>query len=182
MTPQNTESLLPDRVAALLGHGTSGGLASRLLASRRLAARLDEVLQQRLGPLPALDAAQARALELDAQGWSLLQQRAGAVWHGNAIAMVVDGRELRALLAEIGEDLRGWALRGRPLAPVAGTVAVAEIAAAIPAAGAGCLAAWCAAQPDSVRARIELRLAADLPAAGGVDGGAVVGWLLSQPA
>lgn len=182
MTPQAEPSPQPARVAALLGHGMSEDLAARLLASSRLAARLDGVLQHRLGPLPALDAAQARALDLDAPGWALLQRQAGAVWHGNAIAAVVNGDALRELVAEIGEGLRAWALRGRALAQPAGAAAVADLAAAIPSAGAMCVAAWCAAQPSPVRARVALRLPEELPVAEGPEGAAVVAWLLGQAA
>jgi len=177
----------PARVAALLGHGVSEALASRLLASDRLAARVLGVVETRLGELPALDSTQARALAMDADAIAELRLRAGAVWCGNAIAAVVGGPAVRELNAAIGEGLRLLALRGRALAQPVGIASPEAIAAALPGVGAGCLAAWCACQPAPLAARMAMRAppgtwpAGQAEPAGEAGGAAIVAWLLEQP-
>ena len=166
--------------AALLGYGVSERLVQRLVASDRLRPRLLAVLDRRLGPLPALDGGQARALAMDEAGLSGLCRQAGAVWQRGAIAALVDGASVRSLTGLIGEDLRILALRspgwGRPCTAASPDT----IAAMIPGLGAACLADWCASQPAALVRRLAWRAQeAAGPAAPG--GAAVVAWLLGQP-
>ncbi len=169
---------LPAQTAALLGHGVSEGLIVRLLASERLAARLLDVLEARLGPLPPLDPAQTRVLAMDAEALADLSRQAGAVWHGNAIAALVDGAAVRALTGAIGAELRTLALRGLALSQPAAMASPEAIAAALPGAGAACLVDWCASQPTPVAARLALRLSDASP--GRTGGAAIIAWLLGQ--
>lgn len=169
---------MPDRLAALLGHGVSEGLAARLQGEARLRAGLDRLLADRLGTLPELDAVQAHVLSMDGAALARLGAQAGAVWHASAIGRIVDGAAVRALVAAIGEDLRGVALRGRVLAGPETAAAPEAIAALIPHDGAACLAAWCAAQPRPVAARVALRWTPAAPgAAHRAQGPAIIAWL-----
>ena len=148
-----------DRLAAVLGGGLSEALAARLQAADRLHSRIEQVLAARLGAVEKPDTVQARLLGMDAPSLVRLAGEAGAVWHAAAIARLLDGAAVRALVALIGEDLRAAALRGRALAGPATASTPDEIASAIPLDGDACLAAWCEAQPMPVAARVGLRWA-----------------------
>ena len=173
-----SRAALPAQLAAALGHGVSTALAARLQAADRLRTRLDEILAQRFGAVTAPDAVQEQLLAMDAPALSRLADQAGAVWHAAAIARLVDGAAVRALVAAIGEELREVALRGHALAGP-GTISAPEaIAALIPQDGAACLAAWCEAQPVAVGMRVSLRRPAATPGeAHRAQGPAIIAWL-----
>ncbi len=166
--------------AALLGNGVSERLVQRLVASDRLRSRLLALLDRRLGPLPALDSAQARALAMDEAGLCELCRQAGAVWQRAAIAALVDGASVRSLTGLIGEDLRALALRspGWGLPPIAASPDT--IAAMIPSVGAACWADWCASQPPALVRRLAWR-PPEGATPGAPGGAAAVAWLLDQP-
>lgn len=178
------QSMLPARVAECLGHGVSEQLAERLLASDRLAGKLQAFLERKLGHMPILDAEQGHVLNLDNQGLAILSRQAGAVWHGDIIAGLVDGPSVRALVAAIGKDLWLLAVRGRALAQPAlaqpaAAITPELIAAALPEIGLGCLIDWCDAQPSPIAGRLALRLPYSGPRPSSQTGGAaIVSWLL----
>ncbi len=166
------------RLAAMVGHGMSAPLAERLLSSPRFAARLQSAMEARLGPLPQLDQAQARVLGMDEASLLLLVRQAGAIYNARSIAAIVDGPAVRQLINLISPELRVLALRALLFSQSDATTSPEAIAASIPIAGAGCLAAWREVQPASVAARLALPVPDDVqPLEGGV---AIVAFLLEN--
>ena len=176
----------PDQLTAALGHLIPVTLAARLQAADRFRTRLDAMLAERFGTVQSPDAVQERLLAMDAPALALLAAQAGAVWHAEAIARLVNGGAVRALVAAIGQDLRAVALRGRALAVNSDRALSSDelpqapeaIAALIPHSGAACLAAWCKVQPIAVGARVRLRCVAATPGAvHRAQGPAIIAWL-----
>lgn len=187
-------TLDPVRFADWLGHGVTPDLLCRVLAVPRLDSACRRLLDRRIGIVPEqLTSATATALTLDGLALLSLAQQAGAVWHGRAILQIIDGAEVRALVDAIGPGLRLAAIRHADLAGgipatgsgIDGPLDPARLAGAIASDGAGCLAAWCAAQPLAVGVRLLLRLP-PFPAAVGAAhhayGPAIIGALLDETA
>ena len=145
--------------------GVPAETVGRLLDSDRFGRRLRHLIEDRLEPLPgAPSISQAAVLAMDEPALDGLALRAGAVWHGRAMARAVDGQSVRAQVAAIGAELRalglaqGW-LRGPP-----STDAMPEdLALAVRRDGLACLHAWCREQPPAVGQRVALCLPPPLP-------------------
>ncbi|WP_131115253.1 hypothetical protein [Lichenihabitans psoromatis] len=171
----------PDRIAALIGHGASSNLVTRLLRSTRLRARLAEVVSARLGLVGSMTPVQAAILDLSEVGLSTLARRAGAIWHGRAIARAIDASDRRALVATLGTSLYGQALRGIALSPeLPGDLQGPEaLDVAVATDGAACLEAWRLAQPPGVALRVGLLRATVLVEALHRERGpSIVAWLV----
>ena len=173
---------LPSHLAAVLGPGLSETVAARLQGIERLRPRLDQILAARLGAVTEPDAVQAQVMGMDTSSLARLASEAGAVWHAAAIARLLDGEAVRALVPLIGKGLWTVALRGYTLSGPATASTPEEIASAIPADGAACLAAWCEAQPPPVAGRVGLRWAPSVPVTPGAAhrerGPAILAWLV----
>jgi hypothetical protein len=151
-------AVAPDRLAAVLGCGVSAGLVGRLSQSPRVWQRAAEYISQRLGDVGTLSREQARALAMRPDELIDLANRAGAIWHRGAIARIIDARARRSLVEMLGEKNYALSMAHGGLEPpgTAAELAPEDIAAAIPADGAACLAVWCEAQHHAVAERLRL--------------------------
>jgi hypothetical protein len=154
-----------ERLASVLGYGVSADLVGRLAQSSRLRMRLTSLIASRMGKIGELDREQARILAMSPDQLTDLSMRAGAVWHAAAILRIVDGVSRRILVARLGEKNYQLGLAFRSLQPPGTTLdrAPGEIAQAVPADGAACLAAWCESQPPAVAGRLRLTRPAASP-------------------
>lgn len=172
-----------DRVAALVGHGVSAALVGRVVRSPRLEARLASLVAARLGPLGVVDRGGAAVLAMTSDEQLQLAGSAGAVWHGDAIARIIDGPSHQTLLTGLGQHRYGAALAGRHLAPVKNPVDRSPelLLQAVAADGAACFAAWCDAQPAALAGRLRLvHPEASVEAAHRTFGPTIVTWLLER--
>ncbi len=148
----------PQRLAEWLGHGVDAELVARMMGVPRLQARCSALIDRRLGPVQP-SPTQARALSLDGLGVAGLVQQAGAVWHGRTVIRIIDGVEVRSLVAQLGPGLRMLAIRHAALAP---QEVEPKPSRALPAViaddGLRCVIAWCVAQPGPAGRRLLLRL------------------------
>lgn len=165
----------PVLVAPLLASGLSADTARYLLTSPRLGGRVSRYLADRLGHgdgsvLDPTDLALACA---DVGTLRDVAAQAGAVWHARRVCALVRGADIAELGDQLGEAVRHAALRHVALTPedVALTPedvdATPSLVADIMRDGRGCMAAWIAALPDWVSARVRLKWAdASQPPAG----------------
>jgi hypothetical protein len=156
-----TRAVAPERLAALLGHGLSSEAVARIQSSRRGRDALDRLLVGRFGSLPALDPVQQHVARLDGDRLTMLSFDLGAIWHARAIASIVAGDQVRALVETIGAERRLLAFRARDDAPDVGNehaATPASLAVAVPRDGMACLSAWCDLQPVAFATRLRLRL------------------------
>ena len=127
----------------------------------RIADRLTSLIAQRLGweqgeettdPLAALAARPATAL-------ARLGVAAGAIWHARSIRLLLDARDVEALVAQIGAPARALALANPTLGVAPPQQQPAEdLAAAAREAGSICLAAWLAYLPAGSRGKAAPKL------------------------
>lgn len=172
-----------DRIAALVGHGVSAALVGRMVRSARLEARLSSLVAARLGPLGDVDAGGAAVLAMTADERLDLAGRAGAVWHGAAIARVIDTPSHQALVTGLGGDGYGAALAGRHLAQVTAfpDLSPEAILRAVARDGIACFAAWCDTRSPALADRLRLvGPAAPAEAVHRASGPAIVAWLLER--
>ncbi len=172
-----------DRIAALVGHGVSAALVSRVVRSPRLEARLASLVAARLGRLDDVDRSGAAVLAMTPDAWHDLARSAGAVWHGDAIARVIDGPSHQALVTGLGQSGYARALAGRHLTQVTSPAdcSLELLLQAVAADGAACFAAWCDAQPPALAGRLRLvRPAAAVDAVHRTSGPTIVAWLLER--
>jgi len=189
--PERIRGASANRVAALLGPGLPSGLVDRLAGMARFTSRLHAAAASRLGDLPQLDLRQSAALALDADGLRGIALRAGAVWHAEALARIVDGAARRRVMASLGPAAYTLALKGRDLAPSgrATELPKGDLAVAAMVDGGCCWAAWSASQPAPVASRLSL-LNRDVPSLLDRDvpsqaahrnfGPAIIAWLLDR--
>lgn len=158
----------PERLSARLDPRLGAALIERLRACPRLRPRLARVL---VAP-PPLDGEETgegagalaeRLTECDPEE---LARLAGAVWHANALKLVISGKAVAELVQRIGPHARAFGLRNAALAVAEEAVATepAELAQAIERDGLRCLGAWLARVPAETRARLLLRLPPASPA------------------
>ena len=162
--PDLQRLLAADVLAASTLICTTPDLTRRLLACRRAAPTLGELLVARIGDLPpALGGVQALLLGMDAAALAVLAARAGAVRHARSLLRLLDGAALRALDGVFGSGPRNDALRLHALVAGAPPPDGADpLEAAIPRDGMGCLRAWCGRQPAAVGERVMLLLPAGM--------------------
>ncbi len=154
------DALTDEALAALLR--LPAPLAARLRTHARAARRLDRLVRDRLGPVPAQAGAAARALlRLDAGGLRDLAMRAGAVCHAGAVLRLIDGAVLRGFLAETGAGTRDAALHWQGLCEPTSEPDGTPLAARVARDGWRCLDLWCDAQPGPVARRVRLTLPPD---------------------
>ncbi|WP_158921292.1 hypothetical protein [Acidisphaera sp. S103] len=92
--------------------------------------------------------------------------QAGAVWHARRVCALVRGADIAELGDQLSEAVRHAALRHVALTPE-DVDATPSLVADIMRDGRGCMAAWIAALPDWVSARVRLKWAdASQPPAG----------------
>lgn len=128
--------------------------------TERFAVRFHAAVRERLGPPPAALPDQAAVLAMDASALDGLALRAGAAWHGRAMAQAVDGASVRALVGAIGPELHRVGLAHGARRPATGAALPApdRIVTALEEDGYACLLSWCLAQPASVGQEVALRL------------------------
>lgn len=159
MQQADYSELDPGSVAAWLGHGLPASVVKRLMAVPRFAGRVSGLIEARMGELPPqLEPTQAALLEMDRWALTGLALRAGAVWYGRLIAKMIDGASVRALVSEIGPQLRTTGLQRRDLAPDIQAEDLELLSQGLERQGMGCIKAWAMQQAPGIAMRLELRL------------------------
>lgn len=133
--------------------------------ARRLQQRLlDHFHLSRLQSLPTPDEADLEVLMLDDRQMGRLSRLCGAVWHAATLSREIRGEVVNQYRKDLGADTLQLALELRQLAGAADLLRTpAALLEAIDRDGAACLGAWLAAQPDSLRAWLRLRLDPAIP-------------------
>ena len=147
-----------ERVAMLIAPDLKAHVLSQLLAEPRFRTRILGLAAERLGRVSDAGHKAGQVLAMTSEDLQALAWRAGAVWHGRAVARIIDGESRRRLADHMGLDTLRLALEGLAVVPVEERVdlSVAAIIDAMPAMGAACLAAWSVVQPLSVARRLDL--------------------------
>ncbi len=139
-------------LASALGNTVPERLLERLLGMPRFNQRLHNLALSALPPRPdCLNHAQQIALDLDELALRGLALHAGAIIQACAIGRMIEGDQVRQLVARIGPQLRLFALRRRYLSPdKSRDIDPVTIADSLEPAGFACIIDWCGMQPDAV--------------------------------
>lgn len=150
-----------------VGNEVGAELAKRLRASPRLAGRLSALISEREGLPPpiaqdGLSPDDRKIATIPTRELGAIVLRAGAILWSGAIANAVRGREVAAIEAALGGQLRSFAIEHRapggidkPLEPFE------TLLERIMADGWRCYAGWCDAMPPAVGLRACLKMPLD---------------------
>lgn len=160
------ETIDPARLDACFDNRLGATLCGRLKGSRRLQDRLSRVVREHyaLRPQLAADAISDidRAVALaGVERVTELVRRGGAIYWGRTIAGVVRAQDVRALHAQLGEEVCRFAVAHQDLSgPKQPLEQLDGAATRIEQDGWRCLGAWCHDQPADIGMRVRLRLPA----------------------
>lgn len=156
-------------LAACLGHEVSAEQMVTLRDAPRFAPRMQQRLLEHfqlrdLTGLPVPDDADLQVLLLDEAQLARLPRLCGAVWHAATLSREIRGEVVNQYRQELGADTLRLALDLRQLAGAADLLRTpAALIEAIDRDGAACMGAWLAAQSESLRRWLRLRLDPSIP-------------------
>jgi hypothetical protein len=159
-------SIDPGRLDACFDNRFGADLCNRLKGSVRLQDRLTALVHRRYAlaswVAPEAISAADRAIALaGAEHLMVLARRAGAICWASTIAGAVLTQQVRALHAQLGEELCSFAVAHRDLSAAKRQLEPLDgIAARLDEDGRRCLGAWCHAQPTATGIRVRLKLPA----------------------
>jgi hypothetical protein len=143
-------------------------VSAEQMAALRGSRRFDQRIEQRLAehfhlqPLnrvPAPDVADLTVILLTEADLLRLPKLCGAVWHAATLSREIRSEVVNQYREALGVDTLNLALRMRQLAGAADLLRTpAALLDAIERDGAACIGAWLAAQPQSLREWLQLRL------------------------
>jgi hypothetical protein len=154
------------QLAHALGNEVGTELAKRLRGSSRLAKRLSALISEREGLPPqigpdALSADDRKIATTAPDQLGAIVLRAGAILWSGAIANAVRGREVAAIEAALGSELRSFAIEHRAAGGIDRPLEPFEtLRERIMADGWRCYAGWCDAVPPAVGLRASLKMPA----------------------
>ena len=153
----------PSRLAVCFDGMVGPELCARLKASRRLEARLSDLVHSRYALARTIAAEDVsdidRSIALaSSEQLGELVRRAGAIYWANSIANTVRAADAAAFDAALGETLCVLALANRDLAgPMQPLTPYDQLGARVMEDGLRCLGAWCMAQSPGVGLRVRLK-------------------------
>lgn len=159
---QPLDFVRPEALAACLGEGPEQW-REQVLGHPRFRERLTHLMLafhelQPLEQVPPPDAATLAVLQLPALRFARLARQCGAIWHAATLAKEVRGEVLQQLRERLGQGVYEQALAHRELAGAADLLREPNaLLAAIDQDGAACLSQWLQAQPEALRAWLQLR-------------------------
>lgn len=152
-----------DQLQSMFDGTVPAGLCERLQGEPRLKTRLSSLIEEHYRLEPWVDedacAQEDRAVAmLPLEGFQALIRRAGTIYWSASIAALVLAQDILALYGVLGEELCVSALRHRDLSgPLQQLQPFDTLGERVDADGRLCLAAWCAGQPESIAARVNLK-------------------------
>ncbi len=151
-----------------LGNEIGADLSTRLRGCSRLAARMSALIARHEGFPPPIDATELneddkKIATATAGQLSIIVLRAGAILWSEVIANAVRGRDVAAIQAALGEELRSFAIGNRMVGGIDKPLEPFEtLQQRIMTDGWQCYAEWCDAIPRAIGVRARLKM----PAAG----------------
>lgn len=161
----------PERLTAVFQGAIGEAGCNVLLGAARISGRLSKLLSEQLhlsdaglAEIDISDRAVAVASPDEVEETIL---RSGAIYWSEALTRVILGRIATHVEAELGDGIRAYASEHRDLSgPEQSLEPIDDLRRRIVADGNLCFASWCAAMPDSISARVRLKLSPDHPACG----------------
>ena len=156
-----------DRLAITLGGEVGPSLAKHLRGCGRLTARVSALIIQR-GGLPApiepeeLGADDRKIATASPDQLTSIVLRAGAILWSGAIANAVRGREVAAIEAALGAELRSFAIEHRTPGGLDRTLEPFDtLKQRVMEDGWRCYVGWCEAMPPAVGLRARMKMPGD---------------------
>jgi hypothetical protein len=155
----------PSRLAVCFDGMVDTELCGRLKTSRRLEARLSDLVCSRYGLARSIAAddvgdADRRIALASSEQLVELVRRAGAIYWANGIANTVRAADAAAVDAALGDSLCVVALANRDLSgPMQPLAPYDQLGLRVIEDGFRCLGGWCKAQSPGVGLRVRLKLA-----------------------